>query len=250
MLALALLPTDPPFATGVSLVLWPIPFRPGQVGAANPPSVLPMAEPSLLKPSAGAMLLRFGVGAALTALGLAGLVQLPLEPPLSRLAASEPGAAPAPSADDADLLATLDRLEDVQQARQEATLLLSRFVGAEITRFLWGGFSDSLDVLGLEAPEAMAVRLTLPAATSTASSAHTANPASAVAASPFAASVQLELRPQQGGERFVARVVAAGSVPHGVACRGGGPLGAFVLQGDQLRCPPGWQELPFQLARR
>jgi len=253
LLALVLLPTDPPFATGVSLVLRPIQFRPGQGGAANPPSVFPMAEPSLLKPSAGAMLLSFAVGAALAALGLAGLVQLPLEPPLSGLAAREPAAspaAPAPSVDDADLLANLDRLEDVQQARQEATLLLSRFVGAEITRFLWGGFSDSLDVLGLEAPEAMAVRLTLPAATSTASSAHTANPASAVAASPFAASVQLELRPHQGGERFVARVVAAGSVPHGVACRGGGPLGAFVLQGDQLRCPPGWQELPFQLARR
>jgi hypothetical protein len=205
------------------------------------------------------MLLRFAVGAALAALGLAGLVQLPLEPPLKRLAAREPGAssaAPAPSADDADLLANLDRLEDVQQARREATLLLSRFVGAEITRFLWGGFSDALDVLGLEAPEAMAVRLTLPAATSATSTVSSANPVnpsnsgSAVAAAPFAASVQLELMPQQGGERFVARVVAAGSVPHGVACRGGGPLGAFVLQGDHLRCPPGWQELPFQLARR
>jgi hypothetical protein len=214
-----------------------------------------MAEPSVLNPFAGALALRLGVLVALTALGLAGLVQLPLEMPLSRLAAREPSAvaAPAPSADDTDLLANLDRLEDVQQARREATLLLSRFVGAEITRFLWGGFSDALDVLGLEAPEAMAVRLTLPAATSAPSSANAANPAnpgSALAAAPFAASVQLELMPQQGGERYVARVVAAGSVPHGVACRGEGPLGAFVLRGDHLRCPPGWQELPFQLARR
>jgi hypothetical protein len=62
--------------------------------------------------------------------------------------------------------------------------------------------------------------------------------------------VQLELTPQQGRERYLARVVAAGSVPHGVACRGGGPVGSFVLQDGQLLCPPGWQELPFQQARR
>jgi hypothetical protein len=129
-------------------------------------------------------------------------------------------------------------------------MLLSRFVGAEITRFFWGGFSDALDVLGLEPPEEMAVRLTLPAATTSANLTNSANPASAAAASPFTASVQLELTPQQGGERYVAQVVAAGSVPHGVACRGGGAMGAFVLKGDHLLCPPGWQELPFQLARR
>jgi hypothetical protein len=114
-----------------------------------------VAEPSLLNPSAAALARRFGVVAALTALGLAGLVQLPLEPPLARLAAREPDASPAApgsAADDADLLANLDRLEDLQQARQEATPLLSRFVGAEITRFLWGGFSGALDGLGMGAP--------------------------------------------------------------------------------------------------
>jgi hypothetical protein len=62
--------------------------------------------------------------------------------------------------------------------------------------------------------------------------------------------VQLELLPQQGGERYVARVVAAGSVPHGVACRGGGPLGAFVLQGITCSARRAGKELPFQLARR
>jgi hypothetical protein len=110
-------------------------------------------------------------------------------------------------------------------------VLLRRFVGAEITRFFWGGFSGTLDVLGLEPPEDMAVRLTLPVDLA-------------------GAAVQLELTPQQGRERYLARVVAAGSVPHGVACRGGGPVGSFVLQGNQLLCPPGWQELPFQQARR
>jgi hypothetical protein len=110
-------------------------------------------------------------------------------------------------------------------------VLLRRFVGAEITRFFWGGFSGTLDVLGLEPPEDMAVRLTLPVDLA-------------------GAAVQLELTPQQGSERYLARVVAAGSVSHGVACRGGGPVGSFVLQGNQLLCPPGWQELPFQQARR
>ena len=140
-------------------------------------------------------------------------------------------AAPGPLAGEADLLATLDREEALQDGRQRATVLLRRFVGAEITRFFWGGFSGTLDVLGLEPPEDMAVRLTLPVDLA-------------------GAAVQLELTPQQGSERYLARVVAAGSVPHGVACRGGGPVGTFVLQGDQLLCPPGWQELPFQQARR
>ena len=192
-----------------------------------------MAETSLLNSSSAALALRLGVIALLTGLGLAGLAQLPLEPPLSSLSASPPGAfaaASAPPAGEADLLADLGRLEALQEARQRATELLSSFVGAEMTRFFWGGFTGTLDGLGLEPPEDMAVRLTLPAAP--------------------AGGVQLELTPRLGGERYLARVVVAGSGPHGVACRGDGPVGAFVLRGAHLLCPRGWQELPFQLARR
>ena len=231
-------------------------LAPGPAGGRSRlPSVVGVAGLSLLTPHPGGLALRLAVIGALLGLGLAGLAQLPLEPPLSRPSASQPGApatapsaaaapvpapaplstpvsgAPGPLAGEADLLATLDRQEALQDGRQRATVLLRRFVGAEITRFFWGGFSGTLDVLGLEPPEDMAVRLTLPVDLA-------------------GAAVQLELTPQQGRERYLARVVAAGSVPHGVACRGGGPVGSFVLQDGQLLCPPGWQELPFQQARR
>ena len=218
-----------------------------------------MAGPVLLTPAPGGLALRLAVIGSLLGLGLAGLVQLPLGPPLARLPASQPGApstaasraasraistaasaapaaAPAsadlgPLAADADLLANLDRQEALQEARQQATVFLRRFVGAAITRFLWGGLGGSLDGLGLEPPEDMAVNLTVPA--------NLAGPA-----------VQLELTPHQGQERYLARVVALGSVAHGVACRGGGPVGGFVFRGDRLLCPPGWQELSVQLPRR
>ena len=202
-----------------------------------------MAGPVLLTPAPGGLALRLAVIGALWGLGLAGLVQLPLGPPLSSLPSSQPGApstaasaapaaAPAsadlgPLVADADLLANLDR----QDARQQATVFLRRFVGAAITRFLWGALGGSLDGLGLEPPEDMAVKLTVPA--------NLAGQA-----------VQLELTPHQGQERYLARVVALGNVAHGVACRGGGPVGGFGLQGDRLLCPPGWQELSVQPARR
>jgi hypothetical protein len=154
----------------------------------------------------------------------------------STAASAAPAAAPAsadlgPLAADADLLANLDRQEALQEARQQATVFLRRFVGAAITRFLWGGLGGSLDGLGLEPPEAMAVNLTVPA--------NLAGQA-----------VQLELTPHQGQERYLARVVALGNVAHGVACRGGGPVGGFLFRGDRLLCPPGWQELSVQPARR
>ena len=206
-----------------------------------------MAGPVLLTPAPGGLALRLAVIGALWGLGLAGLVQLPLGPPLSSLPSSQPGApstaasaapaaAPAsadlgPLVADADLLANLDRQEALQDARQQATVFLRRFVGAAITRFLWGALGGSLDGLGLEPPEDMAVKLTVPA--------NLAGQA-----------VQLELTPHQGQERYLARVVALGNVAHGVACRGGGPVGGFGLQGDRLLCPPGWQELSVQPARR
>ncbi len=111
-----------------------------------------MAGSSLLDPDPLVLAVRLAVIAALTALGLVGLAQLPLEPPLSRLPTSHSGAsraAAAPSAAGADLLAELDRQEALLEARQRASVVLSSFVGAEITRFFWGGFSSYLDVLGL-----------------------------------------------------------------------------------------------------
>ncbi|MFZ9849334.1 MAG: hypothetical protein ACO3FA_02315 [Vulcanococcus sp.] len=157
--------------------------------------------------------LRWSAVTLLSLLGLAGLVQLPLAPPL----ASRPGAATE------RVLANLASQEASQEAQERATQLLSRFVGAEITRYFWGGFSGYLDVLGLEAPEDMRV---------------------SIREQPEA--VQLLLVPREGQERYVARVAAQDNVPRGVACQGQGEPGAFTWRGDSLRCPVGWQELPLQ----
>ncbi len=218
--------------------LAPPPLAP--IERPNRPSVVGVALPSPLTLTPGALALRLAVIAALLGLGLAGLVQLRLEPPLARWPAAPGGlsngsasagvaprslAAPA----SADLLADLDRQDALLEDRPQAIKLLSRFVGAEITQFFWGGFRGSLAGLGLDPPETMDVRLT-------------------DLAVPLPG-VQLELTPHQGGERYLARVVAAGSVPHGVACRGEGAPGAFGLGGGHLRCPPGWQALPFRQAR-
>ena len=157
--------------------------------------------------------LRWSAVTLLSLLGLAGLVQLPLAPPL----ASRPGAATE------QVLADLASQESVQDSRERATQLLSRFVGAEITRYFWGGFSGYLDVLGLEAPEDMQV---------------------SVHEEPEA--VQLLLIPREGRERYVARVQAEENVPRGVACLGTGEPGRFRWHGDALSCPAGWQALPLQ----
>jgi hypothetical protein len=146
-------------------------------------------------------------------LGLAALVQLPLAPPL----ASRPGAATE------RVLADLASQESAQDSRERATQLLSRFVGAEITRYFWGGFSGYLDVLGLESPEDMAV---------------------SIRQDPDA--VQLLLTPREGQQRFVARVEANENVPRGVACQGQGEPGRFRWRGDLLICPVGWQSLALQ----
>ena len=157
--------------------------------------------------------LRWSVVSVLTLLGLAGLVQLPLAPPL----ASRTG-----SATDR-VLADLASQESAQDARARATEVLGRFVGGEITRYFWGGFTGYLDVLGLEAPEDMEARV-----------------------SEAPQQVQLLLIPREGRERFVARVQADDNVPRSVACRGEGDPGAFGFHGDQLRCPSGWQPLPLR----
>ncbi|MFM7652349.1 MAG: hypothetical protein ACKO5M_05395 [Vulcanococcus sp.] len=157
--------------------------------------------------------LRWSAVSLLSLLGLAGLVQLPLAPPL----ASRPGAATE------RVLADLASQESAQDSRERATQLLSRFVGAEITRYFWGGFSGYLDVLGLESPEDMEV---------------------SIRQEPDA--VQLLLIPREGRERFVARVEADENVPRGAACQGQGEPGRFHWRGDLLSCPSGWQTLPLQ----
>ena len=103
---------------------------------------MPLPPTTALLPWRG---VRTGVWALLALLGLAGAVQLPLAPPL----ASRTGAATE------RVLADLAGQEAVQDARQRATQVLSRFVGGEITRYFWGGFTPYLDVLGIEAPEDM-----------------------------------------------------------------------------------------------
>jgi hypothetical protein len=161
--------------------------------------------------------LRWSLVSLLGLLGLAGLVQLSLAPPL----ASRTGA------DTERVLADLASQESRQEARQRAAAVLSRFVGGEITRYYWGGFSPYLDVLGLEPPDEMQA---------------------SIVSAPDA--VQLLLVPRSGAERYVARVMAEDSVPRGVACHGAGQPGAFRRHGDQVLCPLGWQELPLQNPQR
>jgi hypothetical protein len=159
--------------------------------------------------------LRTSVFSLLALLGLAGLTQWrPLPPLASRIGAQTDR-----------VLADLARQEASQDARTRATDVLGRFVGGEITRYYWGGFTGYLDVLGLEPPEDMEVTI-----------------------SQEPRMVQLLLTPRGGDERYVARVQAEENVPRGVACSGRGEPGTFPLERDQLQCPPGWQ--PLQLPGR
>lgn len=161
--------------------------------------------------------LRLSVLSVLGLLGVAGLVQLPLAPPL----ATRTGAATD------RVLADLASQESQQDARARATDVLGRFVGGEITRYFWGGFSGYLDVLGLEAPEDMEARIT-----------------------EAPQQVQLLLIPREGRERYGAWVQAEDGVPRGVACSGEGSPGRLSRRGDQLQCPPGWWPLELRGAGR
>ena len=151
--------------------------------------------------------LRLSVLPLLAGLGVLGLLQWRPEP----LLATRTGTATD------RVLADLASQEARQDARARASLTLSRFVGGEITRYYWGGFTGYLDVLGLEAPEDMEARI-----------------------QESGDAVQLTLVPREGDERYVARIQAEENVPRGVVCRGQGEPGAFALNGDQLHCPPGW----------
>ena len=94
-------------------------------------------------------LLRLTLIVLLSLLGLCGLVRLPLMPPL--LARSGSGIT----------LADLEAEEALEEARQAAASQMSRFVGGQITRHYWGGFTPYLDVLGMEIPPTMEVKITV-----------------------------------------------------------------------------------------
>ena len=154
---------------------------------------------------------RLGSVVVLGLIGLAGLLQWPLTPPMLSRSGGTTDA----------LLADLDGLESQLDQRQQASVLLFRFVGAEITRYFWGGFSGYLDVLGIEEPDGMAAKVSLDDQW-----------------------VQLRLAPPGSAEAFVARVEAIDGVPRGVVCRGRGVPPAFPLRASRLECPAGWHPMP------
>lgn len=164
-----------------------------------------------------AIALRFTVIAALGLLGLAGLLGLSLQPPLT----SRTGTGTA------RVLAELENQEALQDSHERAAASLARFVGGQITRFVWGGFSPDLDVIGLEPPDDMVAR---------------------VIAGPER--IELWLSPDGGGERYVGRVEAVSNVPKSVSCRGQGTPGPFPLREGHLQCPAGWIELPAPERRK
>jgi hypothetical protein len=147
---------------------------------------------------------------ALGLLGLAGLLGLSLQPPL----ASRTGEATN------RVLGDLEAQEALQDSRERAAVTLDRFVGGEITRYVWGGFTPYLDVIGLEPPDDLAPK---------------------VVASD--SSVELRLSPAEGREHYIGRVEALESVPRAVICRGEGTPGAFLRRSGRLHCPEGWTEL-------
>ena len=148
---------------------------------------------------------RLTVIVLLSLLGMCGLVRLPLMPPL--LARSGSGIT----------LSDLEAQEALQEARQAAAEQMSRFVGGQITRHYWGGFTPYLDVLGLDVPSTMQVKVTVKGDRA-----------------------RLVLDPTRVDERYVAEVVRKGTLARGAACRGKGDPGPFEFEGKQLICPPGW----------
>jgi hypothetical protein len=147
-------------------------------------------------------------------LGCAGLLRLSLMPPLVARTSGD------------GTLSELEAQESLQEVRQQAASLMSRFVGGEITRHYWGGFTPYLDVLGLEVPLTMESELNI---------------------SPEKAS--LALRPRRVAERYLAEVQLVDNMPRGVACRGQGKAGPFQLQGRRLGCPGGWIAMTDPLVR-
>jgi|GEM_PF-265106 len=161
-----------------------------------------------------APVVRLGLIGILAVLGLAGLAQLRLHPPL----------ASRTDADTAGLLARLETQEALLGQRQQVSLLLNRFVGAEITRYFWGGFTPYLDVLGIEIPATMTADVVF-----------------------NQDRVQLVLTPTGGDEIYLARVEAVENAPRGAVCRGSRPAPdpeAFPSKDNRLLCPAGWVALP------
>lgn len=163
------------------------------------------------------LILRLFLYSVLGFLGLAGLLGLSLQPPL----ASRTGA----STD--RVLEDLEAQEALQDSRERAAVTLDRFVGGQITRYVWGGFTPYLDVIGLEPPDDLAPRV--------------------VAGED---SIELRLSPAAGRELYVGRVEARDNVPRSVICRGEGTPGVFPRRSGRLSCPEGWTQLEPPPRRR
>jgi hypothetical protein len=141
----------------------------------------------------------------LSLLGLAGLLRLPLlPPPVARTSADT-------------TLSDLEAQESLQEVRQQAAAVMSRFVGGEITRHYWGGFTPFMDVLGIEIPPGFESNIDV-----------------------NSSEARLSLRPRRGLENYLAEVRISNNVARGVACRGVGRNPTFRLIGERLLCPEGW----------
>lgn len=141
----------------------------------------------------------------LSLVGMAGLLRLPLlPPPVARTSADT-------------TLSGLEAQESLQEVRQEAAALMSRFVGGEITRHYWGGFTPFLDVLGIEIPPGLEAKLEV-----------------------STDKAIFSLRPRRALEHYQAEVRITSNGTRGVACRGEGAPKSFQLVGEKLICPLGW----------
>jgi len=158
---------------------------------------------------------RVGLLLLLGLLGLGGLLRLQiLPPPLARVGRD-------------DTFTRLEARESLLEVRQQAASLLTLFVGGEITRHYWGGFTPYFDVLGMEVPPTFETDLTV-------------NDDRA----------RLSLRPRRQAEQYLAEVRLFENMPRGMACRGTGSPGPFREQGRRLVCPEGWRPLQDPLVRQ
>jgi hypothetical protein len=158
---------------------------------------------------------RVGLLLLLGLLGLGGLLRLQiLPPPLARVGRD-------------DTFTRLEARESLLEVRQQAATLLTLFVGGEITRHYWGGFTPYFDVLGMEVPPSFETDLTV-----------------------SEDRVRLSLRPRRQVEQYLAEVRLFENMPRGTACRGHGTPGAFREQGRRLVCPKGWTPLQDPLVRQ
>ena len=151
--------------------------------------------------------------AALVPLGLAGLHQPGI---------SFPSVGRAASVDARAMDEALDQQEAALVQRQEAELMLSQFIRAQMTRHYWGHFAHSLTDLGILSSK----RLTATVVSSPAGS-------------------DLWLRPERGSEGYAAAVRQAGPRVSRWQCRGPLPPPGVQLSLDN-GCPVGWEQIALR----